>query len=80
MAIAQIVDMVLLVLPPSGGDELQGIKKGECEMRCLRALCIMRILTAGFTLPTDETLGGGQVTWPLDCSDYRIVVRCDVVA
>lgn len=28
VAIAQLVDMVLLVLPPSGGDELQGIKKG----------------------------------------------------
>ena len=32
VAIAQIVDMVLLVLPPSGGDELQGIKKGECSV------------------------------------------------
>ncbi|GJP36898.1 hypothetical protein CLOM_g21360 [Closterium sp. NIES-68] len=32
VAVAQIVDMVLLILPPAGGDELQGIKKGVVEV------------------------------------------------
>ncbi|CAI5491592.1 unnamed protein product [Closterium sp. Naga37s-1] len=32
VAVAQITDMVLLLLPPAGGDELQGIKKGVVEI------------------------------------------------
>jgi LAO/AO transport system kinase len=31
-AAAQIVDLLVLVLPPSGGDELQGIKRGIVEI------------------------------------------------
>ena len=31
-AVAQIVDMFVLILPPAGGDELQGIKRGVFEL------------------------------------------------
>lgn len=31
-AVAQIVDMFILILPPAGGDELQGIKRGIIEL------------------------------------------------
>lgn len=31
-AVADMVDMFLLLLPPAGGDELQGIKRGIIEM------------------------------------------------
>jgi len=31
-AVAEIVDMFLLLLPPAGGDELQGIKRGIVEL------------------------------------------------
>ena len=31
-AVAEIVDMFVLVLPPAGGDELQGIKRGVIEL------------------------------------------------
>jgi LAO/AO transport system kinase len=31
-AVAEMVDLFLLVLPPAGGDELQGIKKGIVEL------------------------------------------------
>jgi LAO/AO transport system kinase len=31
-AVADIVDMFILILPPSGGDELQGIKRGVIEL------------------------------------------------
>lgn len=32
IAVADMVDLLLLVLPPAGGDELQGIKKGIVEV------------------------------------------------
>ena len=32
VAIAATADMVLLVVPPAGGDELQGVKKGIVEL------------------------------------------------
>jgi LAO/AO transport system kinase len=31
-AVAEIVDMFVLILPPAGGDELQGIKRGVVEL------------------------------------------------
>ena len=31
-AVAHMVDMFVLIIPPAGGDELQGIKKGIVEM------------------------------------------------
>ncbi|MBO0735369.1 MAG: methylmalonyl Co-A mutase-associated GTPase MeaB [Alphaproteobacteria bacterium] len=31
-AVAEIVDMFVLILPPAGGDELQGIKRGVIEL------------------------------------------------
>jgi LAO/AO transport system kinase len=31
-AVAEIVDMFILILPPAGGDELQGIKRGVIEL------------------------------------------------
>jgi LAO/AO transport system kinase len=31
-AVAEIVDMFVLILPPAGGDELQGIKRGIIEL------------------------------------------------
>jgi LAO/AO transport system kinase len=31
-AVAEIVDMFILILPPAGGDELQGIKRGIVEL------------------------------------------------
>lgn len=31
-AVADIVDLLMLVLPPAGGDQLQGIKKGVVEV------------------------------------------------
>src|ERR1700749_2509872 len=31
-AVAEIVDMFVLILPPAGGDELQGIKRGIVEL------------------------------------------------
>src|SRR5215831_189830 len=31
-AVAEIVDMFILILPPAGGDELQGIKRGVFEL------------------------------------------------
>ncbi len=31
-AVAEIVDMFILILPPAGGDELQGIKRGIIEL------------------------------------------------
>src|SRR5271156_1176247 len=31
-AVAEIVDMFVLILPPAGGDELQGIKRGVMEL------------------------------------------------
>jgi len=31
-AVAEIVDMFVLILPPAGGDELQGIKRGIFEL------------------------------------------------
>jgi LAO/AO transport system kinase len=31
-AVAEIVDMFILILPPAGGDELQGIKRGVVEL------------------------------------------------
>src|SRR3546814_20415925 len=31
-AVAEMVDIFLLLLPPGGGDELQGIKKGIVEL------------------------------------------------
>lgn len=31
-AVAHMVDMFVLLIPPAGGDELQGIKKGIVEM------------------------------------------------
>lgn len=31
-AVAEIVDMFMLILPPTGGDELQGIKRGVVEL------------------------------------------------
>src|SRR5690606_9821861 len=31
-AVAEMVDLFLLLLPPAGGDELQGIKKGVVEL------------------------------------------------
>lgn len=31
-AVAEIVDMLVLILPPAGGDELQGIKRGIVEL------------------------------------------------
>ncbi|GBG75289.1 hypothetical protein CBR_g19922 [Chara braunii] len=31
-AVAELVDMLVLVLPPAGGDELQGLKKGIVEV------------------------------------------------
>lgn len=30
-AVAEVVDMVVLVLPPGGGDDLQGMKRGQCS-------------------------------------------------
>ena len=30
--ISQVVDLVILVIPPAGGDELQGVKKGIVEI------------------------------------------------
>lgn len=32
IAVAHMVDMFVLLIPPAGGDELQGIKKGIVEM------------------------------------------------
>ena len=32
IAVAHMVDMFALLIPPAGGDELQGIKKGIVEM------------------------------------------------
>ena len=32
IAVADMVDMFVLLIPPAGGDELQGIKKGIVEM------------------------------------------------
>jgi LAO/AO transport system kinase len=37
-AVAQIVDLFMLLLPPAGGDELQGIKKGIVELADLVAI------------------------------------------
>ncbi|OXB58464.1 hypothetical protein ASZ78_015566 [Callipepla squamata] len=37
-AVADMVDMFILVLPPAGGDELQGIKRGIIEMADLVAI------------------------------------------
>ena len=31
-AVADMVDMFVLIIPPAGGDELQGLKKGIMEM------------------------------------------------
>src|SRR5262245_10213244 len=31
-AVAEVVDMFVLILPPAGGDELQGIKRGVIEL------------------------------------------------
>ena len=31
VAVADMVDMFVLIIPPAGGDELQGIKKGVIE-------------------------------------------------
>src|SRR5215469_8158084 len=31
-AVAEITDMFVLILPPAGGDELQGIKRGVIEL------------------------------------------------
>jgi LAO/AO transport system kinase len=32
VVVDEVVDMLLLVLPPAGGDELQGVKKGIMEL------------------------------------------------
>ncbi len=37
-AVAQMVDLFMLLLPPAGGDELQGIKKGIVELADLVAI------------------------------------------
>ncbi|NXD40574.1 MMAA protein, partial [Copsychus sechellarum] len=37
-AVADMVDMFILLLPPAGGDELQGIKRGIIEMADLVAI------------------------------------------
>ena len=34
-AVAEVVDMFVLILPPAGGDELQGIKRGIVELAAL---------------------------------------------
>jgi len=38
MEVAQSVDVLVLLIPPSGGDELQGVKKGIVEMANILAV------------------------------------------
>jgi LAO/AO transport system kinase len=38
MEVAQSVDVLVLLIPPSGGDELQGVKKGIVEMADILAV------------------------------------------
>lgn len=43
IAVADMVDMFTLLLPPGGGDELQGIKRGIMELADLLIVTKVRI-------------------------------------
>jgi len=51
-AVAEMVDMFLLILPPAGGDELQGIKRGIVE---LADLVLVNKADGGLAEPAHRT-------------------------
>jgi len=74
-AVAEIVDMFVLILPPAGGDELQGIKRGVIELADLVLInkCDGELAAAARCSVADYTSALGLIRPPF--AEWQVPVR-----
>jgi LAO/AO transport system kinase len=74
-AVAEIVDMFVLILPPAGGDELQGIKRGIVELADLVLVnkADGELATAAHRTAADYASAMGLIRPPYP--EWRVPVR-----
>ncbi len=74
-AVAEIVDMFVLILPPAGGDELQGIKRGIVELADLVLVnkADGELAAAAHRTVADYASAMGLIRPP--CPEWQVPVR-----
>jgi hypothetical protein len=73
--VREIVDTMVLLLPPAGGDELQGIKKGIvelCDLCVINKVCLTSTFSCFLFLPSFNT----PLTPMLYFLDYGSICAC----